>query len=151
MAGIASLGGAVHSGSLSPVPMSTPEEQKVFRIFLRLLSVAQFSLAAIAIPAIALVLMMYDDMAARAAHPNNAAEVHALESNRPMFVALVVVAGLAAVGGVLSGICILRRRGRQFSQGVAIVSLILFPIGTVIGLVTLVILGQKPIRDLYKP
>jgi hypothetical protein len=97
-----------------------------------------------------LIFMLYSDTAARASNPNRAAELHALATYRPVSIGMAAASVLAAVGGVASAACIWRRRARGFSQLVAVVSLLLFPVGTAIGLATLVTLGQKPIRDLYK-
>jgi hypothetical protein len=130
--------------------MATTDEQNTFRIFLRLLCVAQFALAMIAAAALGLIFMLHSDAAARAANPNRAAELNALVAYRPGFVGLATVSVVALVGGVISGVCIWRKRGRRFSQFIAVVGLLLFPIGTAIGLTTLVVLAQRPIRDLYK-
>lgn len=130
--------------------MATPEEQRTFRLFLRILAGAQFTMAVIAGGAIGLIFMLYNDTAARAANPYRAAELSALASYRPAFIGLTTVAVLALAGGLVSGVCLWRRRGRRFSMIVAVVSLLLFPVGTVIGLATLIALGQKPIRDLYE-
>ena len=130
--------------------MATLDEQNAFRIFLRLLAVAQFSLAVIAAASLRLVFMLYGDAAARAAHPNNGAEILALASYRPVFVSLLGLGVLAVLGGLISGVCMWRRRARGFSRLIAALSLLLFPIGTAIGVATLIGLGQKPIRDLYK-
>lgn len=130
--------------------MATPDDQNTFRVFIRLLSVAQFALALIAAGALGLILMLYRDMAARAAHPVSGAELHALDSYRPAFAGLAILSVLALVGGLVSGVCIWRRRALGFSRLVAVLALLLFPIGTAIGLATLVVLGQKPIRELYK-
>ena len=129
--------------------MATLEEQRTFRLFLRILSVAQFAMAVLAGAALLLVLMFYDDMARRAMNPNGAAELSALARYRPVFVGLSIVSGLALVGSLFSGIFLWRRRRRGFSLFIAVVGLLLFPVGTVIGLATLIALGQKPIRDLY--
>jgi len=109
------------------------------RTLLRFLAVAQFSLAILAAGALLYIGMIYHDAATRAANPNRAAT----------YAALVTVATLALVGGLVSGICIWRRKCRRFSQAVAVLSLLLFPVGTVIGIATLITLGQKPFRDLY--
>ena len=130
--------------------MATPDEQKTFHIFLSLLAVAQVAVAVIAGFALALILMMYGDTAARAANPNRAAELQALATYRPVAIGLALVSVMALLGGLISGICIWRRRSRRFSQFVAGVSLLLFPIGTAIGLTTFIVLGQKSVRDLYK-
>jgi hypothetical protein len=111
--------------------MTTPEEQRTFRLLLRILSMAQFT------------------MAVRAADPYRASELNALATYRPVAIGVAVVSMLALVGGLFSGVCIWRRRQRGLSQWVAAVSLLLFPIGTVIGLATLITLGQKPVRELY--
>lgn len=129
--------------------MATPAEQHTFRIFLRFLSVAQFSMAILAGGALAFVYMTYVDAANRAAHPTHAAELGALSSHQPAYVGLAVISALALVGGLVSGVCIWRQRWRGLSMGVSVVGLLFFPVGTVIGLATLVILGQKPVRDLY--
>lgn len=130
--------------------MATTEEQHTFRIFLRILAVAQWALVVIAAAALALIYMLYGDTAARAANPNRAAELHALATYQPASIAMAVVSVLTGLGALISGINIWLRRARRFSQFIAVVSLLLFPIGTVIGLATLITLGQKPIRDLYK-
>lgn len=130
--------------------MATPEEQNAFRIFLRLLAVAQLSLAVIAAASMRLVYMLYGDAAARAAHPNNGAEILAVASYRPVFVSLIVLGAIAVLGGLVSGVCMWRRRARGFSRLVAVISLLLFPVGTAIGVATLIALAQKPMRDLYK-
>lgn len=130
--------------------MATPDEQKTFRLFLRLLAVAQFAVVVIAGFALVLIYMMYGDTAARAANPNRAAELHALAAYRPVSIGMALVAVVTAVGGLVSGVNIWRLRRRGFSQFVAVVSMLLFPIGTVIGLITLIVLGQKPIRNLYE-
>jgi hypothetical protein len=150
MAGIASRPGVVHPGEQTTNPMATTDEQNTFRIFLRLLSVTQFALAMIAATGLGLVFMLHRDAAARAANPNRAAELNALQAYRPAFIFLATVSVVALVGGLISGVCIWRKRGRRFSQFIAVVGLLLFPIGTAIGLATLIVLGQKPIRDLYK-
>ena len=110
---------------------------------------AQFALAVIAGVALLLVFMMYADMAARAADPYRAAELNALATYRPLSICMAVVSALALVGGLISGVCLWGQRQRGLSQWVAAVSLLLFPVGTVIGLATLITLGQKPVRELY--
>ena len=110
---------------------------------------AQFAMAVIAGAALLLVLMVHDETARRAANPNRAADLNALASSRPVFVCLAAVLVLALMGSLLSGVCIWRQRKRGFSLCFAAVSLLLFPVGTVIGLATLITLGKKPIRDLY--
>ena len=130
--------------------MATTEEQRTFRIFLRILAVAQFVLTVVAAASCGLVYLLYRDAVARAANPNQAAELTALATYRPVFVGLATLSVLVLLGGLSSGICIWRRRGRGFSRAVAVLSLLLFPIGTVIGLATLIVLGQKPVRDLYE-
>ncbi len=129
--------------------MAFPDEQRIMRTLLRFLAVAQFSLAILAAGALLYIGMIYHDAATRAANPNRAAELDMLATHRATYVALVTVATLALVGGLASGICIWRRKCRRFSQAVAVLSLLLFPVGTVIGLATLITLGQKPFRDLY--
>jgi len=130
--------------------MSTPAEQHTFRIFLRLLAVAQFSLAILAAGALGFIYLNYADAASRSAKPDRAADVSAPAGHRATYVGLAVVAGLAVLGGVASGVCLWRQRGRKFSLVVAGGSLLLFPVGTAIGLATLVTLAQKPVRDLFK-
>ena len=130
--------------------MATPAEQHTFRIFLRFLSVAQFSMAILAAGALGFVYMTYADAAARSANPTYAAEINSLASHQTGYLALSVISTLALVGGLVSGVCIWRLRWRGLSLGVSIVGLLFFPVGTVIGLATLVILGQKPVRDLYE-
>ncbi len=130
--------------------MASTDEQNTFRIFLRLLSVTQFALAMIAAGALGLIFMLHRDAAARAANPLRASELNAIEAYRPAFIGLATVSVVALVGGLISGVCIWRKRGRRFSQFIAVVGLLLFPIGTAIGLATLIVLGQKPIRDLYE-
>lgn len=129
--------------------MASTEEQHTFRIFLRILSVAQFVLAVIAASALALVYMLYNDTAARAANPNRMSELQALTTSRPAFICLATLSVLVLLGSLVSGGCIWRQRGLGFSRGMAVLSLLLFPIGTVIGLATLIALSQKPIRTLY--
>ena len=129
--------------------MATPEEQRTFLIFLRILSVAQWVMAVIAGGALVLVRMMREEMAHLAANPNRAADLTALQHYHPVFVALAVVSTIALVGSIVSGVCIWCRRGRGFSLGVAVICLPLFPAGTVIGLATLIALAQRPIRALY--
>ena len=129
--------------------MATPEEQRTFLVFLRILSAAQWVIAVIAGAALVLVWMTHGEIARLAANPNRAADLTALQSYRPAFVLLAVIAAIALVGSVVSGVCIWRQRGRGFSLGVAAVCLLLFPVGTVIGLATLIALAQKPIRALY--
>ena len=129
--------------------MATPEEQRTFLVFLRLLSMAQGVMAVIAGAALVLVWMTHEETARLATNPNRAADLTALQSYRPAFVVLAVVSAIALVGSVVSGVCIWRQRGRGFSLGVAVVCLLLFPVGTVIGLATLIALAQKPIRALY--
>jgi len=51
---------------------------------------------------------------------------------------------------LISGVDILCRRARRFLQFIAVPNSLLFRIGTVIGLVTLIVLAPKPIRALYK-
>ena len=94
--------------------------------------------------------MTYSDAAARAANPTHAAEISALSNHQPAYLGLTVISTLALVGGLVSGVCIWRQRWRGLSLGVSIIGLLFFPVGTVIGLATLVILGQKPVRDLYQ-
>ena len=129
--------------------MATSEEQRTFGVFLRFLSVAQWAMTAVAAAALVLVRMMYQEMARLAASPNRAADLTALQSYRLAYVALAGVSAIALVGSIVSGVCIWRQRGRGFSLGVAVVCLLLFPVGTVIGLATLITLAQKPIRALY--
>ena|ERR1019366_1592805 len=129
--------------------MATPEEQRTFLMFLRILAVAQWVMTVIAGAALVLVWMMHEETARLAANPYRAADLTALQSYRPAFVALAVVSATALLGSIVSGVCIWRRRGRGFSLGVAVVCLLLFPVGTVIGLATLIALAQKPIRALY--
>lgn len=129
--------------------MATPEEQHTFRIFLRILSVAQLVLAVIAGAALVLIWMSHEETVRWAANPYRAADLTALQSYRPAFILLAVLSVIVLVGSVVSGVCIWRQRGRGFSLSVAVVSLLMFPVGTVIGLATLIALGQKPIRALY--
>lgn len=110
---------------------------------------AQFTVAVIAGFALVLIFMMYGDTAARAANPNRAAELNALATYRPFSIGLAAVCVLALVGSLFSGVYIWRQRQRVFSLWVAAISLLLFPVGTVIGLATLITLGQKSVRDLY--
>jgi hypothetical protein len=119
------------------------------RTLLRFLAVAQFALAILAAAALLYIGMLYHDAATRAANPNRAAELDMLATHRATYVALVTLATLALVGGLASGVCIWRRKHRRFSQAVAVLSLLLFPVGTVIGVATLITLGQKPFRDNY--
>lgn len=143
--------GPEESSSGLPRPnMTTPAEQNTFRTFVRLLAVAQFSLAILAGGALGYIYLNYSDTASRAANPYQAADLSALASHRTTYLVLAVVAGLGVVGGVASGICLWQQRGRKFSLVVAVASLLLFPVGTAIGLATLVTLGQKPVRDLFK-
>src|ERR1700733_14216647 len=100
--------------------MATTDEQNTFRIFLQLLSVAQFALSLVAAGALGLILLLHSDAAARAANPNRAAELHAIEAYRPAFISLSTVSVVALVGGVVSGVCIWRKRGRRFSQFIAV-------------------------------
>ena len=129
--------------------MALPDEQRLARILLRFLAVAQFAVAILAAASLLFIWMTYRDAAVQAANPNRAAELQAVAGNRVLYASTVVVASLALVGGIISGIFVWRRRHRRFSQAVAVLSLLLFPIGTAIGLATLVTLGQKPFRDLY--
>ena len=129
--------------------MTTSDEHQTFRLFLRIISMAQFATAVYAAAALVLVLMFYSDAASRAVKPNRAAELSAPAAYRPAVVGLSTVAVLALAGNFASGVCLWRQRGRRFSVGIAAASLLLFPVGTVIGLATLVALRQKPIRELY--
>jgi hypothetical protein len=131
--------------------MATTDEQKTFRTFLNLLAVAHLAIAVIAGFALVLLLMMYGDTAARAANPNRVAELGALATFRPMAMGMALISVITLVGGLISAFCIWRRRSRGFSLFIGVLSLLLFPIGTVIGLTTLVVLAQKPIRALYPP
>ena len=130
--------------------MTMTDEQRTFRLFLRIVSMAQFATAVYAAAALVLVLMLYSDAASRAANPTRAAELSAPAAYRPAVVCLSTVAVLALAGNFASGVCIWRQRGRRFSIGIAAASLLLFPVGTVIGLATLVALRQNPIRTLYE-
>jgi hypothetical protein len=129
--------------------MAFPDEQRMVRNLLRFLAVAHFALAILAAAALLYIWMIYDDAVLRAANPNRAAELDAWSSHRLAYVALVAVASLALVGGIVSGVCIWRRKWRGFSQAVGVLSLLLFPIGTAIGITTLVTLAQKPFREQY--
>jgi hypothetical protein len=129
--------------------MTTLEEKQTFHLLLRILALAQFVMAVLAGTALVLIVMLYGDTVRRAANPNRAAELSALASHQPVFLGVGVLAAVALVGGVVSGIGIWRHRRRAFSQGMAVVSLLLFPVGTVIGLATLITLAQKPVRDLF--
>ena len=131
--------------------MATPEEQQTFRLFIRILAVSQWVMAVVAGAALVLIVMFYGDTAAQATNPNRAAELSALATYRPVFMGLATLSVLVVLGGLISGICIWCRRARAFSLVVAVLGLLLFPIGTVIGLATLIALGQKPIRAFYRP
>lgn len=129
--------------------MALPDEQRLVRILLRFLAVAQFAIAILAAGSLLFIWMTYRDAAVQASSPNRAAELQAVAGHRAIYAGTVVVASLALVGGIMSGIFVWRRRHRRFSQVVAVLSLLLFPIGTAIGVATLVTLGQKPFRELY--
>ena len=123
--------------------MALPDEQRLVRILLRFLAVAHFAIAILAAGALLFIWMTYRDAAVHAANPNRVAELEAVAGNRATYIGTIVVAALALVGGVASGILIWRHRHRRFSRAVAVLSLLLFPIGTAIGVATGTINAQE--------
>ena len=147
--GIASRSVLLHpEAALEPIA-TIEKQQNLYRVYLRILAGAQFALAIIAAAALRFIFMVYGDASDRAAHPNRADEIRGLADQRSLFIGLAALTVLVLLGGLASGVCIWLRRCRAFSMVVAVASLLLFPIGTVFGLGTLVILLQKPVRDLY--
>lgn len=70
-----------------------------------------------------------------------------------LFIVIYLVGGvvllLASVGNILSGIFIQRRTHRIFSMTVAGLNCLQVPIGTVLGVFTIVVLGKDSVRRSY--
>ena len=52
---------------------------------------------------------------------------------------------------VLAGFCLLRRKGRTFCFVVAAFDCLHMPIGTVLGIFTIIVLARDSVRDLFQP
>jgi hypothetical protein len=66
---------------------------------------------------------------------------------------LVMAVWFVASGGLnlISGLCLRARKGRTFSLVVAGVNCLHLPLGTVLGIFTIVILSRESVRELYAP
>jgi hypothetical protein len=58
---------------------------------------------------------------------------------------------VAAVGNLLSGLFLRARRHRIFSIVIAAINCLHVPIGTALGIFTLIVLGRASVRRLYEP
>jgi len=68
------------------------------------------------------------------------------------FIVLFVVWFLvAAVGNLLSGLFLRARRHHTFSMVMAAINCLHIPLGTTLGVFTLVVLGRESVRKLYEP
>lgn len=65
-----------------------------------------------------------------------------------IFVAWFLV---AAVGNLLSGLFLRARRHHTFSMVMAAINCLHIPLGTVLGVFTLIVLGRASVRRLYEP
>ena len=65
-----------------------------------------------------------------------------------IFVAWFLV---GAVGNLLSGLFLRKRRHRTFSMVVAAINCLHIPIGTTLGVFTFIVLGRESVRKLYVP
>ena len=58
---------------------------------------------------------------------------------------------VSCVGNLLSGFFLRARRHRTFSMVVAAINCLHIPLGTILGVFTLVVLGRESVRKLYTP
>lgn len=63
-----------------------------------------------------------------------------------LFVAWFLV---SCIGNLLSGMFLRRRRHRTFSMAIAVINCLHIPLGTILGVFTLVVLGRESVRKLY--
>ena len=63
-----------------------------------------------------------------------------------LFVAWFLV---SCIGNLLSGMFLRRRRHRTFSMVIAVINCLHIPLGTILGVFTLVVLGRESVRKLY--
>lgn len=64
---------------------------------------------------------------------------------------IIVVGMTIAAIKIYAGYCLSRRRNRTFCFIAAAVSLLAFPYGTILGVLTIVVLLRDSVRDLFEP
>jgi outer membrane lipoprotein-sorting protein len=145
----------------SPSPPQTPATNQRLKDseHLKLLSIFHFVVAGLALLGIAFTLLHYFMMHTVFAKPD-------LWKSQPdvplaarelfsVFVWFYVFMGtlllIACAANVLSGIFLSRKRHRMFSIVVGGLNCLQFPLGTALGVFTILVLSRESVRDLYAP
>ena len=140
---------------IGPLTPAFREQGKVDADHLKLLAIFHFVGAGFAVLGLLLLAGHYCVMHSVFTHP----EVWHTEKNPPPAVVFdilkwVYVLGalwflLSLVLNLISGLCLATRKGRMFSLVVAGFNCVHVPLGTVLGVFTMIVLLRDSVRDLY--
>jgi hypothetical protein len=139
--------------ALPPIPR---DQRKIDADHLKLLSIFHFVGAGLAVLAMLFLLVHYAIMHTVMTNP----KMWEHQKNGPppeffaMFKWFYLIFGVWLVGSfilnLISGFCIRARKGRTFSLVVAGINCLHFPLGTVLGVFTIIVLIRDSVRELYE-
>jgi hypothetical protein len=143
----------------SPLPQEVliQKQQRRDREHLKLLSIFHFIVSGLSLLGIGFVFAHYSFMHLMFSNPdmwknhgNGVPPPKAfLNAFIWMYVFFVVVFVIASVVNLLSGIFLLQRRNRTFSIIVAGLDCLQIPLGTALGVFTIIVLSRESVRELY--
>jgi len=141
----------------TPPPSIARDQAKVDANHLKLLAIFHFVAAGLSLLGMAFVLAHYTFMHFFLTNPafNNGPRHEALPAELlGILKFFYLAAGLwffaSLILNLISGLCLLTRKGRTFSLVVAVFNCLHLPIGTVLGVFTLIVLIRDSVRELYE-
>lgn len=142
------------TSSLPPLPR---DQRKIDADHLKLLGIFHFVCAGLALLGIAFLLLHYTLMHSVFENPKMWGNQKQAAPPPELFAILKIfyLAGgiwflSSCVLNVISGACLLARKGRVFSMVVAGLNCLHIPLGTVLGVFTFVVLLRESVRELYE-
>jgi hypothetical protein len=145
---------------MNPLPPAPRDQQKIDADHLNLLAIFHFVGAGLALLGILFLVAHYAMMHAMFSNPK-----FFENQKQPMpvppeqifavlkwfYLAGAVWFVTSAILNVISGVCLRARKGRTFSLVVAGMNCLHIPLGTVLGVFTLIVLLRDSVRELYDP
>lgn len=138
----------------APPPLPLTEQQLKDQDHLRLLAIFHALLSALAVPILCFLYMHYRIFTGMMGAMGTSKEAHAMppEFIQALYWFYAFMAGVIILASVLNGLsalCLRRRHWRTFSLVVAGLNVLQMPIGTALGVFTIMVLLRDSVRNAY--
>jgi hypothetical protein len=142
----------------TPLPPLPRDQRKIDKDHLNLLAIFHFVAAGLALLGILFLVAHYFMMHAVFSDPNIFANQKQPMPMAPaqmfaifkwFYLAMGVWFVTSAILNLISGLCLRARKSRTFSLVVAAINCLHLPLGTVLGIFTIVVLSRQSVQELY--